>query len=164
MKFWQKCFSNLAFFPIVSRLCSEVYWLSDRILSAGSSKLSFTSPGEHFEGSLILWKNVIVSFVLRFWAKISPMLSKLYSLCPEVFSEEFFQKCYGFYFFGLWAKFLGFHLTFFYTIFKTAFYVFRGPSWDKGFFNYKTLFFFHHCWTLSKTCLCLLRKILTALS
>ena len=129
-----KMFSKLWFF-IVLGTCLNVFWLSDRTFSAGLSKLNFTCPGEHFKGSLILWKNIIVSFVLRFWAKNWPMLSKLYSLCPEVLSEEFFQKCYGFYFFGLWAKFLWFHRTFFYRIVKTAFYVFKGPSWDKRFFK-----------------------------
>ena len=117
------------------RSCANFYWSSDRILSPGSSKLNFTCPGEHFKGSLIWWKSVIFFLVLHIGAKTSPMLSKLYSSFPEEFSDEFFQKCYGFCFFGLWAKFLGFHRTFFYRIVKTAFYVFRGLSWDKGFFK-----------------------------
>ena len=50
------------------------------------------------------------------------MLSKLYSSCPDENSVEFFQKCYGFFFFGLWAKCLRFHRTFFYRIVKTAFF------------------------------------------
>ena len=56
-----KMFSKLWFF-IVLGTCLNVFWLSDRTFSAGSSKLNFTCPGEHFKGSLILWKNIIVSF------------------------------------------------------------------------------------------------------
>ena len=130
-----KMFSKHCLFFISLGPCANFYWFFDTIVSAGLSKLNFTCPGEHFKGSLILWKSVIVFFVLQLWAKVSPMLSKLFSSCPEEISEDFFEKCYGFFFCGLWANVLGFQRAFLYRIVKTAFYVFRGPSWDKGFFK-----------------------------
>ena len=51
-----KMFSEHCLFFISLGPCAVFFWLPIRILSAGSSKLSFNCPGEHFKGSLILWK------------------------------------------------------------------------------------------------------------
>ena len=56
-------------FLILLGFYSIFHWLSDKILSAGSSKLSFCMSRWSFQGKFYLWKSVIVFSVLRFRAK-----------------------------------------------------------------------------------------------
>ena len=64
-----KSFCKPCFFFILLGFYSNFYWLTDRILSAGLSKLSFCMSRWSFQGKFNLWKRVIVFSVLRFRAK-----------------------------------------------------------------------------------------------
>ena len=104
-----KIFSKPCFFSIILGLCLIFNWLSDKILSAGLSKLSFTCPGDQFKEWLILWKKCYCFLC-------SPYLSKKLRQCcrncihrvqmkfPKIFSKsvtvsifsDFEQNFWGF--------------------------------------------------------------------
>ena len=85
---FQTCFSSS-----VLRSCANFLWLSDRVFPAGLSKLDLICPCEHFKGTLVLWKRVIVFFFSDFERNDSKMLSKLKLSSPEEFSKQFFKNC-----------------------------------------------------------------------
>ena len=98
--------------------------------------------------------------------KFANVLETFYSSCPEESSEEFFGKCYGFFFFGLSEKFFrGFTenvstgLSKLVPCVQMIFMGQKSPSDRK-----EKLYIFCHCWILSETDLLLVGKILTSLS
>ena len=104
--FDEKVFQTLLFFDHF-RTCLIFKWLSDKILSAGLSKLSFTCPGDHFKGWLILWKNVIVFYALRFWAKkVTKVVESVFIVSSGKF-RRIFPKVLRFLFFRTLSKVFG---------------------------------------------------------